>query len=100
ALAVDLARAVRAIVARRPRAHQVNHAPRPLSDGAVAALARVSQSYWARVRQGEASVGLRLISGLAVSMPELLRAAIEEIQQLRRSELERGDAAPPAIAAR
>src|SRR3954451_4073877 len=71
-----------AIVGRRLREHQLSHRPRPLSDGAVAALAQVSQSYWVRVRQGETGVGLRLISGLAVSMPDLLRAAIDEIQAL------------------
>lgn len=63
-------------------------AARGISDDVTARHARVSQSYWCRVRMGAAAPGVRLISGLAASMPDLLRSAIDEVQELRRIEIE------------
>ena len=85
-LSVTLERALAAIVARRLGEYQ---ASRSISDETTGRLARVSQSYWQRVRTGSAGPGERLISGLAVSMPDLLRSAIDEVQELRREEVTR-----------
>lgn len=74
-----LDRAFASIVARRLGEYQ---ARQRWSDDRTAQLARVSQSYWWRVRNGEVGAGTQLISGLAVSMPELLHAAIDEVQTL------------------
>lgn len=87
-------RAFGQIVGRKLLEHQEAH---ELSDEATARLARVSQSYWWRVRRGlvdpearEAStVGARLLDGLAVSMPDLLREAIDEVQALKAEAVER-----------
>lgn len=93
-----LARSFGVIVARRLGEYQAVHR---ISDDTTARIARVSQSYWHRVRTGEAAPGERLISGLAVSMPELMHAAIDEVQELKRQEVARlqaGEPARPAVA--
>jgi len=96
---VLLERAFGVIVARRLREYQAVHG---LSDVSVARLARVSQSYWYRVRSDDrVSAGDRLMCGLAVAHPDLLRAAIDEVQVMKRDELARlraGDAAGAGVA--
>jgi hypothetical protein len=92
-------RAFGKIIGRRLFEYQQS---RRLSDVAVSGLGRVTPSYWLRVRRGvqqpgaadTSEVGERLISGLAVSMPDLLRSAIDEVQEMKAAELERlrGDA--------
>jgi hypothetical protein len=87
-------RAFGQIVARRLAEYQHKH---NLSDVATAGLARVKQPYWTRVRNGLAErepppgarAGERLISALAVSMPDLLHGAIDEVQVLKSAEIER-----------
>jgi hypothetical protein len=87
-------RAFGQIVGRLLVEHQVEH---KLSDRATSRVARVSQPYWSRVHRGvvdpdaadTCAVGARLISGLAVSMPDLLRRAIDEVQALKSAEVER-----------
>jgi predicted transcriptional regulator len=91
---VPVERAFGKIVGRRLVEYQEQY---KLSDHATARVARVSQSYWSRVHRGvvdpdaadTARVGERLISGLAVSMPDLLRLAIDEVQVLKAAEVRR-----------
>ena len=91
-MAVLLERAFVVIVARMLGEYQT---ARGISDDTTARHTRVSQSYWFRVRTGAAAPGERLISGLAVSMPDLLRSAIDEVQELKRVEIERLQAGAP-----
>jgi hypothetical protein len=89
---VMLERAFGVIVARLLGEYQSAHR---ISDDTTSRLARVSQSYWCRVRTGSAAPGERLISGLAVSMPDLLRSAIDEVQELKGEEIARLRASSP-----
>jgi len=97
---VPVERAFGVIVARLLLAYQAEHEP-PLSDPVMAALVRVSQPHWYRVRQGDYGAGERVISAAAVVFPDLLRAAIDEVQVMKRDELARlraGDAAGAGVA--
>src|SRR5687768_15701768 len=82
------------IVGRRLVEYQEAHR---LSDHSVGRLVRVSQPYWTRVRRGvrepaadgTSGVGELLISALAVVLPDLLHASIDEVQELKAVEIER-----------
>jgi hypothetical protein len=54
-----------------------------LTDQAMAAVLRVSQPHWTRVRSGGANPGERVLSGAAVALPDLARQAIDEVQALK-----------------
>jgi len=58
-----------------------------LTDQAMAALLRVSQSYWTRVRSKASGPGERVLTGCAWALPDLLRQAIDEVEEARAAEL-------------
>jgi hypothetical protein len=85
---VPVERVFGVIVRRLLLQHQSQHRPEPLSDVVMSKVLGVSQPHWQRIRSGGHGAGGRVISAAAVAMPDVLRAAIDEVQILKAAEAE------------
>jgi hypothetical protein len=56
----------------------------------MARLLGVSQSHWLRIRAGDHGGGKRVISAAAMVLPEIVRAALDEVQALRAGDADDG----------